>query len=138
MCSDGKCEERRGRWLEAVIHLGHAVRSMAQGTGKPHMVLQMNGHIAIGMVIPEVVGLPNGSVIITADADTSDEEIERRANEYVSRPRLSLLEELLATLLGAEPDEALSVEPMRMMRTRTRNSLLDRDAPPPADAAIEG
>jgi hypothetical protein len=103
MCKDGKCQENASKSRPAVVSLGRAARDLALLVGRPQVVIQMSGYLAIGDADPELVRTPGLPLIISVDASTSDEEIERKADQYIvdrARARASSLTELLAVLLG--------------------------------------
>jgi hypothetical protein len=103
MCKDGKCQENASKSRPVVVSLGCAARDLAVLTGRPQMVLQMDGYLAIGDADPDLASLPGLPVIISADTTTTDEEIERKADDFIigrSRTRASSIAELIAALVG--------------------------------------
>lgn len=103
MCKDGKCQENASRSRSVVVSLGRAARDLAALTGRPQMVIQMSGYLAIGDADPDLDSLPGVPVVISVDASTSDREIERKADDFIigrSRTRASSVAELIAVLIG--------------------------------------
>jgi hypothetical protein len=103
MCKDGKCQETASKSRPAVVSLGRAARDLAALVGRPQMVVQMDGYLAIGDADPDLASIPGLPVIISADATTSDRDIERKADDFIigrSRTRASLFAELVAVLSG--------------------------------------
>lgn len=103
MCKDGKCRENASPSRPAVVSLGRAARDLAAFTGRPQMVIQMFGHISIGDVDPDLASIPGLPIVISADATTTDEEIERKADDFIigrSSTRASSIMELIAVLIG--------------------------------------
>lgn len=111
MCKDGKCQENASKSRPVIVSLGRAARDMAALTGRAQMVVQMTGHLAIGNADPDLQGL--SVVIISVDPTTTDEEIERKADQFLidrSRSRTANLARMLEAVFGL-PASAAVVQP---------------------------
>jgi hypothetical protein len=106
MCKDGKCQERGSKSRPAIVSLGRAARDMAVLTAEPHMVIDMDGYVGIGRADPNMLNLPGLPIIISVDPATTDEEIERKADQFIIRRssgRASAIMDLIAVLVGSPP-----------------------------------
>lgn len=124
MCKDGKCRQNPSDKRPVVISLGLAARDMAALTGRPQMVVQMNGFLAIGDADPDLVSLPGVPLIISVDSATTDEEVARKADRFLIRQstsRASALIQMLEAVLGS-----------------SRDSHRGQQAPVPADQSASG
>lgn len=104
MCQDGKCQERSNKSRPIIVSLGRAARDIAAASGRPQMVVQMDGYLAIGEADPVMESLPGLPIIISTSPTTTDEEIEAKADQFLARKmksRASSIMEVVAAVLGA-------------------------------------
>lgn len=131
MCKDGKRQARADQTRNTVVSLGTAARELARLANHPHMVVKTPAFIALVLADPELISMPDVTVVMEVYPTTSDDEIQAKADRFMAEPLRSTpsLVQLLEALLGSVPAPELSDQDRATLRTmQTSAKIAERTA----------